>query len=113
MFKGNIKMAWAAIKSARWRSFLTMLGIIIGVVSVVTIVSLGEGVKRQVAGQINDTGSDIIACRDNPRIGRANPQAFEHGYVAAVTHYSLGDQRCNTVDRLAIAIDGDDFLPFG
>jgi len=60
MFKGNVKMAWAAIKSARWRSFLTMLGVIIGVVSVVTIVSLGEGVKRQVAGQINSIGDDIV-----------------------------------------------------
>lgn len=60
MYKGNIKMAWASIRSARWRSFLTMLGIIIGVVSVVTIVSLGEGVKRQVAGQLNKVGKDTI-----------------------------------------------------
>lgn len=60
MFRGNVKMAWAAIRSARWRSFLTMLGIIIGVVSVVTIVSLGEGVKRQITSQISSGGKDIV-----------------------------------------------------
>jgi putative ABC transport system permease protein len=46
--RGNIKSAIASVKSAKWRSLLTMLGIIIGIVSVVTVVSIGEGVKQQV-----------------------------------------------------------------
>ena len=71
MFKGNVKMAWAAIKSARWRSFLTMLGVIIGVVSVVTIVSLGEGVKRQIAGQIESFDSEIVTVL--PGVTTTNP----------------------------------------
>ena len=57
---GNVKMAVEALRSARWRSLLTMLGIIIGVVSVVTTVSLGEGAKRQIVGQINQAGPDLI-----------------------------------------------------
>lgn len=61
--KANIQMALSAIGAAKWRSFLTMLGVIIGVLSVVTIVSLGEGVKQQVARQISHTGSDLITVR--------------------------------------------------
>ncbi len=53
MFATNLRMASQAIRASRWRSFLTMLGVIIGVASVVTIVSIGEGVKREVVCQIN------------------------------------------------------------
>lgn len=60
---GNVKMALGAIRAAKWRSFLTMLGIIIGVMSVVTIVSLGEGVKHQVLDQIGLAGSDLITIK--------------------------------------------------
>lgn len=59
----NVQMALAAIGATKWRSFLTMLGVIIGVMSVVTIVSLGEGVKQQLTGQIKHTGADLITVR--------------------------------------------------
>jgi putative ABC transport system permease protein len=61
--RGDFKMAVSAIHAARWRSWLTMLGIIIGIVSVVTIVSVGEGVKDQVSGQINHLGKDLLTIR--------------------------------------------------
>lgn len=63
MIMSNIKMALASIRSARWRSLLTMLGIIIGVASVMITLSLGEGVKQQIGAQINDYGSDLITVR--------------------------------------------------
>jgi ABC-type antimicrobial peptide transport system permease subunit len=66
----NVKMALASLRTARWRSFLTMLGIIIGVASVVTIVSLGEGVQRQVSKRINYVGKDLITIR--PGVAKPN-----------------------------------------
>lgn len=70
LFRGNVKMALDSIRSARWRSLLTMLGIIIGVSSVVTTVSLGEGVKQQVNGQIKHLGPDLITIRPGKNINR-------------------------------------------
>lgn len=67
---GNIKVAIQALKSSKWRSFLTMLGVIIGVVSVVTTVSLGEGVKQQVRQQIEDRGADLITVLPGNRVER-------------------------------------------
>lgn len=67
---GNIKMALESIRSARWRSLLTMMGVIIGVMSVVTTVSLAEGVKRQVSAQINRFGSDLISIRSGRAVKR-------------------------------------------
>ncbi len=60
MILNNIRLAWASIKTARFRSLLTMLGIIIGVASVVTTVSLGEGVRREVRSQVDAYGESLI-----------------------------------------------------
>jgi putative ABC transport system permease protein len=62
-FYGNIRMAIGSLKMAKMRSFLTMLGIIIGVISVVTVVSIGEGIKAQVGQEINQLGQDLITIR--------------------------------------------------
>lgn len=72
MFGGYVKMALHSIGTARWRSFLTMLGVVIGVMSVVTIVSLGEGVRQQLTRQINHTGSDLITVRPGQLVDRDN-----------------------------------------
>jgi ABC-type antimicrobial peptide transport system permease subunit len=56
-------MALSGVKSSKWRSFLTMLGIITGIVAVVLVVGIGEGVKRQIAVALNDFGDDLIIIR--------------------------------------------------
>jgi len=63
MWSGNFKTAVASLKLTKWRSLLTMLGVIIGISSVVTVVSLGEGLKQQVVGQINQLGSNVLTIR--------------------------------------------------
>lgn len=63
MWSGNIKTAISSLGMAKWRSLLTMLGIVIGISSVVTIVSLGEGLKQQIVGQINQLDSDVLTVR--------------------------------------------------
>lgn len=70
MIKAHYKMATASIKSARMRSFLTVIGIVIGVASVVTIVSLGEGVKKDVVGEIKTLGSNLLTIRSGKTIER-------------------------------------------
>ena len=46
---GSLKLAAASLRANKWRSFLTMLGIIIGVTSVITVVSIGQGVRQQIS----------------------------------------------------------------
>ena len=60
---GHIKMAVTALRANRGRSFLTMLGVIIGVTSVISVVAIGQGVKNQVNGQIKTFGKDLITVR--------------------------------------------------
>ena len=56
----NIKMALTSLRAAKLRSFLTMLGIIIGISSVVSINAVGEGVKKAVSNQVADFGTDLL-----------------------------------------------------
>ena len=53
-----IKMAIHNIMANKGRSFLTMLGIIIGIASVIAIVSIGEGTKNQMKMCIRDSTSN-------------------------------------------------------
>lgn len=54
------KAAAGSIMSNRLRSFLTMLGIIIGIASVIAIVSIGEGGRKFIMGQFEKIGINII-----------------------------------------------------
>ncbi|MEO6920463.1 MAG: MacB family efflux pump subunit [Collimonas sp.] len=54
------RMAALAMRSHRLRSFLTMLGIIIGIASVVSVVALGEGSRRQILKDISFLGTNTI-----------------------------------------------------
>ena len=83
MFNGNFKAAIASLRSSKWRSILTMLGIVIGVSSVVTMVSLGEGLKQQIVGQINQLGSDIISVRSGKLVSRDGGQSINNINVLA------------------------------
>lgn len=52
-FKEYVKMALDNIRANKWRSILTMLGIIIGISSVIMIISLGNGMKGKVSDELN------------------------------------------------------------
>jgi putative ABC transport system permease protein len=52
--------ALQSVKSNKMRSFLTMLGIIIGISSVITIVSIGQGGKQAIVGEFDDLGTNVI-----------------------------------------------------
>ncbi len=59
-FLQAIRMAFSAIRENKMRSFLTMLGVIIGVLSVTTLVSIGQSAMGSVTGQISSLGTNRI-----------------------------------------------------
>lgn len=58
--KENIRIALSSIRSNKMRSFLTMLGIIIGVASVIAIVSIGNSGKDFIIAKINEAGGQSL-----------------------------------------------------
>lgn len=73
MLGENYRMALTSVRSSRLRSVLTLLGIIVGVVSVVTIVSLGEGVKQQIVREANRLGGDVLTVKPGAALPSASP----------------------------------------
>ena len=63
---------WLALRSIRrnlLRSFLTVLGIVIGVSAVITMVTLGNGATRAVQDQISGLGTNLLQVRPGQRMG--------------------------------------------
>ena len=56
----SIKMAWNSIASNKMRSFLTMLGIIIGVASLIVLVSIADGATGSVTDTIASMGTNLL-----------------------------------------------------
>ena len=61
----SMKMAWHAVVSNKLRSFLTMLGIIIGVVALIVLVSIANGATSSVTDQISSMGSSYLTVTDD------------------------------------------------
>lgn len=63
-----LRIAWRAIKRNKIRSFLTMLGIIIGVAAVIAMIAIGQGSRQSIQSQITGMGSNMITIRPNSNV---------------------------------------------
>ncbi|WP_392507123.1 ABC transporter permease [Naumannella halotolerans] len=74
------RTAFDAVRANRLRSVLTMLGIVIGIASVILTVGLGQGAQEEVEDQISSLGSNLLivapgstTSSDAPGVGSARP----------------------------------------
>jgi putative ABC transport system permease protein len=63
-----LRIAWKALLRNKLRAFLTMLGIIIGVGSVITMVAIGQGSKQSIRDQLSTMGSNMINIRPSSNV---------------------------------------------
>jgi putative ABC transport system permease protein len=69
MFLNTILLALRSIRRNLMRSFLTILGIVIGVSAVITMVTLGNGATQAVQTQISSLGTNLLQIRPGQRLG--------------------------------------------
>jgi putative ABC transport system permease protein len=67
-FINLIRIAFKALLRNKLRAFLTMLGIIIGVASVIAMVAIGQGSKQSIQTQLSGMGSNMIVIRPNSNV---------------------------------------------
>ena len=75
MLLNALLLALREIRRNLLRSFLTILGIVIGVGAVITMVTLGNGATRMVADQISSLGSNLLIMRPGQRLGPGRDSA--------------------------------------
>lgn len=103
-FSQALKMAFVALKGNKMRSFLTMLGIIIGVVAVTLLISVVQGATGEITGQIESLGSNLLYVTftgERPSyLTRADLDELEKdaniagvtGVIAKTTNIKAGDE---------------------
>ena len=96
MFGTTIMLALREIRRNLLRSFLTILGIVIGVAAVVTMVTLGNGATAAVREQISSLGANVLQIRPGQGFGRGGggprPPSFEIPDVEAIREQIAGVQ---------------------
>jgi putative ABC transport system permease protein len=104
-------MALREIRRNTLRSFLTMLGIVIGVGAVIALVTIGEGASRKVAADIGKLGNNLLIVTPGGMrrsSGFAAAQGFTKEDVDAIEADVLGVERiAPTVTRQALAVSGN------
>lgn len=118
----NIRIAIFSIKTNMMRSLLTMLGIIIGVASVIAIITIGTGGRDYIIDMINDLGSNAISIMVNA--AKANESQFmteadieamkklENVQYCSPYEYSFGAVRTLDYEGFVFTIAGNqDILP--
>lgn len=85
-----LSIAWRAIRRNKMRTFLTMLGIIIGVAAVICMIAIGQGSRQSIQSQISGMGSNMITIRPSSnvmggaRLDNASVQSLSEDDVTAL-----------------------------
>lgn len=93
-FTQELKMALSSVKANKMRSFLTMLGIIIGVMAVTLLVSLVQGATNTITDQLSGLGGSNLTCmvtKKTPRITLKEVEALEQEpEIGLISVYTSG-----------------------
>ncbi|NLG87364.1 MAG: FtsX-like permease family protein [Firmicutes bacterium] len=102
-FSTVISLAWQGITNNKLRSLLTMLGVIIGVASVISLVSIGAGTTRQVSQQIQSLGSNLLTVQIR---GRGSATSLRYEEVMNI-------KQLEHVSAVAPALNGSATVKYG
>lgn len=90
----SIKLAFNNLRSNVGRTILSLLGIVIGVVSVILVLALGAGVKEYVVGQIESFGSDIIQIEPKvPKVSKTSSENVSGQFGKQITTLKMDDAK--------------------
>ncbi|RJO63653.1 MAG: ATP-binding cassette domain-containing protein [Candidatus Omnitrophota bacterium] len=108
-----LHQAAAAMLSHKMRSFLSILGILIGVAAVIAMLAIGQGAKESIEKQLASLGSNLLVVR--PGSSRIHGVALEAGSVTRFTFQDVASIRKLTreVKRVSPAVTGRGQLVYG
>src|SRR5690606_77060 len=102
MFFETVKLALRAISRNMLRSFLTILGVVIGVAAVIAMVTIGNGTTAQVQSELSRLGTNTLFVRPGhwgPCRASTEAKRFDDRDVQSITHQISGLRAVATVNR--------------
>jgi len=105
ILKEVINMALDSIKSHKLRSFLTLLGIMIGVMTVIGMVSIIQGLNRSFLSELESAGSDLISVYkyDPVQMGRRSEEERQRKDLTFEDAVAI-EQECSLVKAVAVDV---------
>lgn len=100
-YSNLLKIALRAIAANKMRSFLTALGIIIGVASVITMLAIGQGSKKSIQANIAEMGSNMIMISPGADMRggvRQDPSAMQ---TLKMADYTAIKEQCNYIKAIS------------
>lgn len=116
LFKDAFKTSVRSLTHGKMRSILTMLGIVIGIASVIILMSIGESAQKLILGQVQSAGSNlIIVIPGAPSNGKFSPSAAEQGIIITSLRQRDIDafEREPSVDAAAPLVSGQAEVVYG
>jgi len=105
-FIGTIKLVFRNLLARKGRSFLTMLGIVIGVAGVIIIIALGAGAQAMIIGQVTKLGSDLLNVQPDKSNEKGPPAQVFGIVVTTLTNYDVDAIRNSGRVPYAKAVSG-------
>lgn len=105
-FIQTIKMTVRSLLSRLGRSFLTMLGIVIGVAGVIIIISLGAGAQSLVLGQVNKLGSNLLSIQPGKSSTNGPPAQVFGVIITTLVNSDVDALRSSALVPHAEAVNG-------
>lgn len=99
------KIALRAIAANKLRSFLTMLGIIIGVASVITMLAIGQGSKQSIQKQISEMGSNMIMIMPGQDMRGGVRQEASSMETLKLTDYEALKDQCKYISAISPVVN--------
>lgn len=72
MFAENLAQAWSSLKANKLRSFLTMLGVVMGVFSIITILAISNATQKYIDAQFEQLGANIFTIQERSKSPDSN-----------------------------------------
>ena len=95
MIKDNVKLAFKNIKERKSRSFLTLLGICIGIMAIISLMGIGEGMKTAITGELSSLTDSIIVTT-----GDVSSFQYGGGSISGQNNEYLTERDLNDIQRI-------------
>jgi putative ABC transport system permease protein len=104
-FTNLLKIAFRAIAANKLRSFLTALGIIIGVASVITMLAIGQGSKKSIHDQISEMGSNMIMIQPGADMRGGVRQDASSMETLKLTDFTSLKEQCKYISAISPVVN--------
>ena len=108
-----LKIALRAIAANKMRSFLTALGIIIGIASVITMLAVGQGTKNSIQSNISEMGSNMIMISPGADMRGGVRQDASSMETLKLTDYQALKDECHFIKAISPLVQSSGQFIYG